>query len=74
MPVIVTEMPNKVKLRFQTGFNDSGNPVYSTYTYSKIKEDAIPEDVHSVAEGLASLSAWSLDSIVLSEDKLLVEV
>lgn len=74
MPVIVTEMPNKVKLRFQTGFNDSGNPVYSTYTYSKIKEDAIPEDVHSVAEGLASLCDWSLDSIVLSEDKLLTGI
>ncbi len=74
MAVVVTEMPNKVKLRFQTGFNDVGNPVYRTYTFSKIKEDAIPEDVHSVADGLASLCAWSLDSIVLVEDKLLTEV
>ena len=67
----VTEMPNRIRLRFETGFSDTGTPTYSTQSFSKVKEDALHDDVYEVANTLASLCGWTLNSITLEEDKLL---
>ena len=67
----VTEVPNRIRLRFETGYGSNGRPTYSTQSFGNVKEDALHDDVYDVANALSSLCGWTLDSITLEEDKLL---
>ncbi|HOQ51971.1 MAG TPA: DUF1659 domain-containing protein [Candidatus Atribacteria bacterium] len=69
---IITELPNRIRLRFQVGFTDTGNPKYATQSFSKVKEDASHDDIYDVANGIASLCGYDLEGIYLEEDKLMV--
>ena len=35
---IITELPNRIRLRFQVGFTDTGNPKYASQSFSKVKK------------------------------------
>ena len=74
MPAIVTEVPNRIRLRFVTGVGSTGNPTYSTQSFGNVKENALHDDVYDVADALAGLCGWDLEEIIFEEDKLLIGV
>lgn len=53
----------KLKLSFETGMNDKGEPIYKTKTYSNIKMDAEPEELSRVAQVLGGLCEHPLTGV-----------
>lgn len=45
----------KLKLLFESGINEKGEPVYRTKTYNNIKKDATAEQLGNAAQVLAEL-------------------
>ncbi len=74
MPAIVTEVPNRIRLRFVTGVGSTGNHTYSTQSFFNVKENALHDDVYDVANALDGLCYWDLEEIIFEEDKLLIGV
>lgn len=73
MAVVVTPLSTKMKLKFQTGVDGEGNPVYKNRTLSKVKTDAIDQDVLDVALALSTLCSDTLDAVSRLDDNDLVE-
>lgn len=59
-------------LKFQSGVNDKGNPVYSTRTYSSVNTDATYDQIMDVAQGLGDLCTYPLDEISRVQKEILV--
>lgn len=45
----------KLKLYFEIGMDDKGEPVYQTKTYSNIKKESTPDKLAEVAQVLGGL-------------------
>jgi len=73
MAVLVTPLTSKMKLQFQTGVDGEGNPVYRSKTISKVKTDAIDQDVFDTANALGALCADTLSAITRINDSDLSE-
>ncbi len=73
MAVLVTPLTSKMKLQFQTGVDGEGNPVYRSKTISKVKTDAIDQDVFDTANALGALCADILSAITRINDSDLSE-
>ncbi|WP_352418272.1 DUF1659 domain-containing protein [Proteiniborus sp.] len=63
MPVNATIKESKLKLQLDGGLNDKGNPIVKSKTFSKVKTDAINDNLFSVASSLAGLQAMPLIGI-----------
>lgn len=75
MAVQVTPLASKMRLQFQTGVDGDGNPVYKNKTISKVKTDALDQDVFDAANALAGLCADTLNSVTrINEDDLAEEI
>lgn len=61
--VVVTNQSSAVRLFFETGFNQSGDPVYSSRTYSNVKPTASEDDVYALAGLLAQLQDYPLGRV-----------
>ncbi|WIV12061.1 DUF1659 domain-containing protein [Proteiniborus sp. MB09-C3] len=53
----------KLKLQLDGGLNEKGNPVVKSKTFSKVKTDAVNDNLFSVAESLAGLQEMPLIGI-----------
>ena len=73
MPVVATALASRVRLQFQTGVDIEGNPIYKNKTYSRVKTNALDQDVYDVAESIASLSANALNAVTRLDDTDLAE-
>ncbi|MEM5794688.1 MAG: DUF1659 domain-containing protein [Bacillota bacterium] len=73
MPVLVTPLTSKMKLQFQTGVDGEGNPVYKSKTISKVKTDALEQDVFDTANALGGLCTDSLSAVTRIDDSDLSE-
>lgn len=65
MAVISEHTDSRITLVLQNGFNESGNPVFKSKTFNRVKPAATDELVFSVATSLASLQTLPLSSIEL---------
>ena len=55
MPVDVTTVGSRLQLRLQTGFDEDGDPILRTRTFSRIKPDADNDDLFMVAQEFIGL-------------------
>lgn len=57
----------KIRLRFETGLNDKGEPVYKSKTIGNIKKSASADQIHETAQALASLCNDPLVAVVRND-------
>ncbi|PLR75202.1 hypothetical protein CU633_22350 [Bacillus sp. V3-13] len=60
-------MESRLRLVFETGVNEKGEPVFKTKTYSNVKKEATPDQLHQTALALAGLCADPLSSVERSD-------
>lgn len=73
MAVLVTPLTSKLKLRFETGVDEGGNPVYKNKTISKVKVAAVDQDVFDTANALSDLCVDTLSAVNRIDDSDLSE-
>ncbi|HHT63463.1 MAG: DUF1659 domain-containing protein [Bacillota bacterium] len=73
MAVLVTPISSKVRLRFHTGVDEEGKPVYKNKTLSRVKTDAPDQAVFDAANALAALCADTLNAVTRIDDSDLSE-
>jgi len=72
-PVVVTEQPNRLRMRLQVGENpDNGRPLTRTLSF-RVKENATYQDLYDVALALSGLLAYPVFDITLTENKVFTE-
>ncbi|WP_409275962.1 DUF1659 domain-containing protein [Neobacillus sp. SCS-31] len=59
---------SKLRLVFETGVNEKGEPVFKSKTFSNLKTEATPDQMHMAATAIAALSADPL-SVVERNDR-----
>jgi hypothetical protein len=74
MPLQVQPFDSRLRLRFEVGLDNEGNPVYSTRTYSGIKPAANDQDVYDIAVIFSELQVYPLVSINRVNETQLVNV
>ncbi len=68
MAVVATPITSKLRLRFQTGVDGEGNPVYKNKTINNVKVDAQDQDVFDTALVLSELLADTLAAVFRIDD------
>ncbi|SDY64956.1 Protein of unknown function [Proteiniborus ethanoligenes] len=63
MPVNTIVKDSKLKLQFDGGVNGKGDPVVKSKTFSKVKIDAVNDNLFSVATSLADLQDMPLIAV-----------
>jgi Protein of unknown function (DUF1659) len=58
---------SKLKLAFETGVNEKGEPVLKSKTFSNIKNEATAEGLLSAAQAVGSLAANPIVSITRND-------
>lgn len=53
----------QMRLIFETGLNEHGEPVLKSKNYNNVKKDATVDQVFQVAQALAGLSSYTLNSV-----------
>ncbi|WP_019152607.1 DUF1659 domain-containing protein [Robertmurraya massiliosenegalensis] len=56
-------MDSKLRLLFETGINEKGEPVYKTKTYNNIDKEATADQLSEAAQALGSLSLYPVISV-----------
>jgi hypothetical protein len=54
---------SSIRLEFETGMNEKGEPIYKFKTYSNVRKEATADQVDQAAKALGGLSANSLNSV-----------
>lgn len=57
----------KIRLSFETGLNDKGEPVYRSKTIGNVKKTASADQIYEAAEALASLCSDPLVTVVRND-------
>ncbi|MBS4190137.1 DUF1659 domain-containing protein [Bacillus sp. FJAT-49705] len=60
-------MDTKLRLSFETGLNDKGEPVFKTKTFGNVKSSATADQLQQVAQAIAALSNDPLASVVRND-------
>ena len=61
-----------LKLRYQSGVNASGDPVFVNRTYTKAKVTAVDQDLYDVATAINTLQSTALLNVFRVEDAELI--
>lgn len=61
-------MDSRLRLLFETGLNDKGEPIYKTKTYSNIRKDATADQLSQAAQALGGLSNFPLAGVERSDN------
>ncbi|PHJ38124.1 hypothetical protein P378_11535 [Desulforamulus profundi] len=72
MAVVKQPYACSIKLRYQTGVNAQGNPIFVNRTYAKAKITAADQDLYDVAQAINSLQNASLVGIYRADDSELI--
>lgn len=73
MAVIATELESKVKLTFNAGNDEDGNAIIKSKTFSRVKSDATDDNIYAVANGIAGLQEYPVNTIRKFEEYDLIE-
>ena len=63
MAVVKVPQSSTLSLKFQTGVNATGNPVYKTVSYSNTKPAATDADMYAIGQGLGGLQVYPVANI-----------
>lgn len=72
MAVVKQPYACSLKLKYQTGVNASGDPLYVNRNFSKTKMSAADQDLYDVAMALNSLQSVNLAGIFRVDDSELI--
>ncbi|WP_080846319.1 DUF1659 domain-containing protein [Cytobacillus gottheilii] len=64
---------SKLKLAFETGLNEKGEPILKSKTFSNIKRDASADGLLSAAQAVGSLTDTPLVSITRNDSYTIAE-
>lgn len=73
MAVIATELEGKVKVTLNAGNDEDGNAIIKSKTFSRVKSDATDDNIYAVANGIAGLQEYPVNSIRKFEEYDLIE-
>lgn len=73
MAIVATELEGKVKVTLNAGNDGEGNAIIKSKTFSRVKSDATDENIYAVANGIASLQEYPVNSIRKLEEYDLIE-
>ncbi|RDU38774.1 hypothetical protein DRW41_04230 [Neobacillus piezotolerans] len=59
---------SKLRLVFETGVNEKGEPIFKSKTFSNLKTEATPNQMHQAASAISALCADPL-SVVERNDR-----
>lgn len=74
MAVVANPVDASLRLRFQTGSDAAGNPVYRLQSYSRISPEAADQNLYDVAQALAGLQQHQLSAVLHTVQRELVAV
>ncbi|MBY0122287.1 DUF1659 domain-containing protein [Bacillus sp. S/N-304-OC-R1] len=57
----------RLRLSFETGLNEKGEPMFKTKTLGNVKKTATADQIHQVAQAIASLSSDPLSTVVRND-------
>ena len=57
----------KLRLSFEIGLNDKGEPIFKSKTFGNVKKTATADQLHQVAQAIASLSKDPLSTVVRND-------
>ncbi|PLR79852.1 hypothetical protein CVD25_09620 [Bacillus canaveralius] len=60
-------MESRLRLVFESGLNEKGEPIFKTKTYNNIKKEATPDQLYQTALALAGLCADPLSTVERSD-------
>jgi hypothetical protein len=52
-----------LRIYFETGMNEKGDPIYKSKTLSNVKNSATADQLHQAAQAFAALSEYPLNSV-----------
>ncbi|HHW44510.1 MAG: DUF1659 domain-containing protein [Thermoanaerobacteraceae bacterium] len=73
MPVNKVPTGTVLRLVLQTGVDASGNPVYRNKNLNNVRPDALDQDLFDVAQALAGLQEYTLNSVNRIDNARLVQ-
>ncbi len=73
MSVTAETLASRLQLRLIHGYDEHGDPIIRTRTFSNLKVDADVNGVYEVAQNLAGLQEHALDMVRRVDDVELVE-
>ena len=74
MSVETVALSSRLQLRLQEGYDEDGEPIIRTRTFSNLKTDADVSDAYDVAQEIASLQIHDLDHVRRVEEVELVSL
>lgn len=74
MPLQVQPMDSRLRIRYEVGLDNNGNPRYSTRTYSGVKPTAADQDAYDVAAALSGLQVYPMVSVTRVNEAELVNI
>ena len=63
MPVDVIPVGSRLQLRLQTGYDENGDPILRTRSFSRIKPDADNDDLFDVAQEFIGLQQNEVQAV-----------
>ncbi|WP_350344117.1 DUF1659 domain-containing protein [Proteinivorax tanatarense] len=63
MPITVMPLSTSMRLRYEGGTDEEGNPIYINRSYSRIKVESLDEEFYDVAVALSSLQQHPLAKV-----------
>lgn len=54
---------SRLRLVFETGVNEKGEPIFKSKTFSNLKKEATPDQMHQAASAIAALSKDPLSRV-----------
>lgn len=64
---------SKLRLSYETGLNEKGQPVFKAKTYANVVEAATADQLQEVGQALASLSNYPLSEIERNDSFELID-
>lgn len=74
MAIVANPVDASLRLRFQTGSDPDGNPVYRLQSYSRVSPEAAEQNLYDAAQALAGLQQHQLNAVLHTIEKELVVV
>ncbi|MFY9371676.1 MAG: DUF1659 domain-containing protein [bacterium] len=74
MAVERNEALSRLQLRFQTGVDEEGKPIFKLKSYSNVKAEASDEDLFQVAEALGQLQQHVLQGVMRHDSAALIAI
>ena len=72
MAVMKLPQIGTLSIRYQTGTNASGDPIYSTRNYSGVKATSTDQDLFDVGQAIASVTKYMLVDIIRQDKSTLI--